>query len=123
MDDAPIDNEVYGRRNALWKRIDKFDVGLDSVDNTLDINKPISHRQKEAIDAKEPTIVMGVAGQYWRGDKTWAALNKAAVGLSRVDNTPDAEKTVGQALVASYLKSLDTNQLIPVYLVDNGEQP
>lgn len=45
-----------------------------------------------ALDAKqpagsyEPTLAAGTAGQYLRGDKTWQALNKAAVGLGNVDN-------------------------------------
>jgi hypothetical protein len=39
------------------------------------------------LDAKEPTISAGTTGQYWRGDKSWQALNKSAVGLSNVENT------------------------------------
>jgi len=35
----------------------------------------------------QPLIVPGIATQYWRGDKTWQILNKAAVGLSIVENT------------------------------------
>lgn len=34
----------------------------------------------------EPKITAGVSTQYWRGDKTWATLNKSAVGLGNVDN-------------------------------------
>jgi hypothetical protein len=39
----------------------------------------------------------GTAAQYWRGDKTWATLNKAAVGLSNVDNTSDVNKPISSA--------------------------
>lgn len=35
---------------------------------------------------KEPTINAGSAGQYWRGDKSWQALDKSAVGLGSVEN-------------------------------------
>jgi hypothetical protein len=45
-----------------------------------------------ALAAKEPTIVGGTTAQYWRGDKSWQSLNKAAVGLGNVDNTADADK-------------------------------
>jgi hypothetical protein len=47
-----------------------------------------------ALAGKEPTIAAGTSGQYWRGDKTWQTLNKAAVGLGSVDNTSDALKNV-----------------------------
>ena len=39
------------------------------------------------FNGKEPPITAGTTGQYWRGDKVWAALDKAAVGLSLVENT------------------------------------
>ena len=40
-----------------------------------------------ALSGKEPTITAGTTTQYWRGDKSWQTLNKAAVGLSLVENT------------------------------------
>jgi len=46
---------------------------------------------------KEPTIVGGANTQYWRGDKTWQLLNKAAVGLGNVDNTSDLNKPISTA--------------------------
>lgn len=49
------------------------------------------------LATKEPTISAGAGTDYWRGDKTWAALNKAAVGLGNVDNTTDANKPVSTA--------------------------
>lgn len=49
------------------------------------------------VDGKEPTIAAGTTAQYWRGDKTWVALNKSAVGLANVDNTSDASKPVSSA--------------------------
>jgi len=49
------------------------------------------------LDSKEDTILPGTTAQYWRGDKSWQALNKAAVGLDQVDNTSDANKPVSIA--------------------------
>lgn len=40
-----------------------------------------------ALDGKEPTITLGTTGQYWRGDKSFQTLDKAAVGLANVENT------------------------------------
>lgn len=41
----------------------------------------------QAFNAKEPGFGAGTAAQYLRGDKTWQALNKTAVGLPNVENT------------------------------------
>lgn len=49
----------------------------------------------------EATIAAGTTAQYWRGDKSWQALNKAAVGLGNVDNTSDADKPVSTAQQAA----------------------
>ena len=45
----------------------------------------------------EPKITAGSAGQYWRYDKTWATLDKTAVGLANVDNVADANKPISTA--------------------------
>jgi hypothetical protein len=45
----------------------------------------------------EPAIAPGTILQYWRGDKTWQTLDKAAVGLSNVDNTTDLNKPISTA--------------------------
>jgi hypothetical protein len=50
-----------------------------------------------AASSFEPAITAGSASQYWRGDKAWATLNAAAVGLGNVDNTSDANKPVSTA--------------------------
>jgi hypothetical protein len=39
------------------------------------------------FNGKEPAISAGTTSQYWRGDKTWQTLDKAAVGLGNVENT------------------------------------
>lgn len=50
------------------------------------------------LATKEPTIAPGTTAQYMRGDKTWQAMNKSAVGLGNVDNTSDANKPVSTAM-------------------------
>jgi hypothetical protein len=65
-----------------------------------------------SLAAKEPTIAAGTTAQYWRGDKSWQTLDKAAVGLGNVDNTTDASKPVSTAQAAAdalrVLKAGDT---------------
>ncbi|AWN03912.1 hypothetical protein PBI_PEREGRIN_72 [Rhodococcus phage Peregrin] len=87
----------YWRGDKTWVALTKSAAGLANVDNTSDVNKPISTLQAAALAAKEPTIATGTTAQYYRGDKTWATLNKAAVGLSNVDNTSDAAKPISTA--------------------------
>lgn len=53
------------------------------------------------IDGKEPLVDAGTTGQYYRGDKSWQALNKAAVGLGSADDTADADKPVSAAQQAA----------------------
>ena len=146
---------------------DKNDIGLGNVDNTSDVNKPVSTAQQTALNSKENlsnksidtalgnsdvlypsqnatktyvdnkfnmvavsdatattkgiiklagdlggtanspsvpglilkenTILAGTTSQYFRGDKTFQTLNKAAVGLANVDNTSDLNKPISTA--------------------------
>lgn len=103
----------------------KTNIGLENVDNTSDINKPISNATQTALNSKydstnpagyitsssltgyllastasttyEPIINSGTTGQYWRGDKSWQTLDKSSVGLSSVDNTSDVNKPISNA--------------------------
>jgi hypothetical protein len=72
-------------------------VGLGNVDNTSDLDKPVSTAQQTEIDTKEDAIAAGTTSQYWRGDKSWQTLDKSAVGLGNVDNTSDADKPISTA--------------------------
>ena len=50
---------VYETSTLLWKNksITKASVGLSNVDNTSDLNKPISTATQTALNAKEDTII------------------------------------------------------------------
>jgi hypothetical protein len=113
----------YYRGDKTFQTLDKTAVGLANVDNTSDVNKPVSTAQQTALNAKqdtlvsasniktlngasllgsgglsvEPTITAGTTSQYFRGDKTFQTLDKSAVGLANVDNTSDANKPVSTA--------------------------
>jgi hypothetical protein len=86
---------------ALTSDITKNAVGLGNVDNTSDVNKPISTATQTALNAKENTITAGTTAQYYRGDKTFQTLDKTAVGLGNVDNTSDANKAFTAAQITS----------------------
>jgi hypothetical protein len=87
----------YWRGDKSWQTLDKTAVGLNLVDNTSDANKPISTATQTSLNGKEASISLGSLTQYWRGDKSWQTLDKAAVGLNLVDNTSDANKPISTA--------------------------
>ena len=90
----------------------KGDVGLGNVDNTSDVNKPVSTATQAALDLKvagpatsvadAPTIFNGTTGKTVKETtyatfKTSLAITKTDVGLGNVDNTSDANAPVSTA--------------------------
>jgi hypothetical protein len=86
---------------------------------------------QSALDAKEDTITATTSADYYRGDKIFATLDKAAVGLSNVDNTSDADKPVStatqtaldakQATITGAATTIDTEDLtVSRALVSDG---
>ena len=75
--------------------------------------------------AVEPTITATTTADYYRGDKTFATLNKTAVGLANVDNTTDANKPVSTAtqtaLDAKTAKLITTNRQTASYTLVIGD--
>lgn len=49
----------YWRGDKTWQTLDKTSVGLSNVDNTSDLNKPISTATQIALNAKQATLVSG----------------------------------------------------------------
>jgi hypothetical protein len=50
----------YYRGDKSWQTLDKSAVGLGNVDNTSDLNKPISNATQTALNNKQNTLVSGV---------------------------------------------------------------
>jgi hypothetical protein len=46
----------YWRGDKTWQTLDKSAVGLGNVDNTSDLNKPISTATQTALNAKAPLV-------------------------------------------------------------------
>jgi len=84
---APIDNPTF---TGTVSGVTKSMVGLSNVDNTTDLDKPISSSTQTALDAKasvnNPTFTGTVSG-----------ITKSMVGLGNVDNTSDVDKPVSSA--------------------------
>lgn len=73
-------------------------------------NLSSSYAAKSVETSKENAITAGTTGQYWRGDKTFQTLDKAAVGLTNVDNTSDTSKPVSTAQSTAIALKLDASQ-------------
>lgn len=68
----------------------KTDVGLENVDNTSDLNKPISIATQEALDDKVDKTIT-VNGQPLSANVN---ITKTNIGLGNVDNTSDLNKPI-----------------------------
>jgi hypothetical protein len=86
-DKAPINSPTF---TGTVAGITKGMVGLPNVDNTSDVNKPVSTATQVLINQKaaleSPTFTGTVAG-----------ITKGMVGLGNVDNTSDANKPISSA--------------------------
>jgi hypothetical protein len=74
--------------------ITKSMVGLSNVDNTSDVNKPVSTATQNALDLKAPIESPTFTG-------TVSGVTKAMVGLGNVDNTSDVNKPISSATQTS----------------------
>lgn len=73
-------------------QVNKAQVGLGNVDNTSDINKPVSIAQKEYIDSVQANLTA-----HENDVSNPHEVTKAQVGLGNVDNTSDVDKPVSTA--------------------------
>lgn len=78
----------------------KADVGLANVDNTSDVNKPVSTAQATAI-----STVQGNLNSHTANTSNPHGVTKAQVGLGNVDNTSDTTKNSAVATLTN--KELD----------------
>lgn len=81
--------------------LDQNDIGLGNVDDTSDLNKPISTATQTALNAKQDSLVSGTNIKTLEGQSLLGSgnidLTKSDVGLSNVDNTSDLNKPISTA--------------------------
>lgn len=131
-----VDTNEYGALdddgNILWRKhegivrsvankvgdveLDKFDVKLDQVDNTADIDKILSKKQKEYIDA------------HINDKSNPHEVSKVQVGLGNVDNTADIDKPISTLMQSALDLKLDKSAIPPnakftdtTYEIKDGE--
>lgn len=103
---APTMGQVlsYSGADLTWSTISGSGSVPDADDSTKglvqlagDLGGTAASPTVPGLVNKEPVITAGTTAQYYRGDKSWQTLDKAAVGLSNVDNTSDASKPISSA--------------------------
>jgi hypothetical protein len=122
-----VDNTEFeylnGVTSAIQTQIDSKQATLVSATNIKTINS--TSVLGSGNIAVEPTITATTSADYYRGDKTFATLNKTAVGLGNVDNTTDANKPVSTAqqtaLDAKTNKLIVTNRQTASYTLVLGD--
>lgn len=88
--------------------VNKSDVGLSNVDNTSDINKPVSTAQQTAIGGIQDNL-----DNHVDDTSNPHQVTKSQVGLGNVDNTSDANKpvsTLQKAAIDAVQDNLDSHE-------------
>jgi hypothetical protein len=95
---------LYPTQNAVKTYVDNAVTGGATPDATTlikgkvklagDLSGTADLPTVPGLATKEPTITATTAADYYRGDKTFQTLNKAAVGLPNVDDTSDLDKPI-----------------------------
>lgn len=88
----------------------KASVGLGNVDNTSDINKPLSTATATALGLKEPVIAPGTTSQFLIGDKTWLDFGDLALE-SGVTSLPIIS-TVGASAASNAVLAVNRNDSV-----------
>ena len=89
-----INDHIADVRNP--HQVTKEQVGLGNVDNTSDLNKPVSNATREALSALSDSVTQ-IVNAHAQNYSNPHQVTKAQVGLDRVDNTNDLEKPVSNA--------------------------
>ena len=120
-----LENHIADKKNP--HEVTKEQVGLGNVDNTSDLDKPVSHYQQDALDELERRLQGSIDGS---GSDLSAHISdfnnphkvtKDQVGLGSVDNTADKDKPISDATQKA-LDSIktETNTIIETHIADKN---
>lgn len=84
--------------------IDKNFVGLSEVDNTRDLDKPVSNITKNLLDSKQAKLISGQTIKTINNENLLASgnivIDKVSLGLGNVENTADIDKAPSSAVLS-----------------------
>lgn len=136
LQDAPSDGTTYGRKDGAWEAtgsgggavdsvngqtgtvvLDAADIGLGDVDNTSDVNKPVSTAQQAALDALlPPGYIDGLQMQWVSG--TALTVSSGAAYIEGAGTVLRATSAIAKTSL-----SLTASTWYHVYLYDNAGTP
>jgi hypothetical protein len=99
--------------------LNKADVGLGNLDNTSDLNKPVSTATQTALNLKAP-----LASPTFTG--TVSGITQTMVGLGNVDNTADSTKSVASAAkltTARTINGVSFDGTVNITVADSTKEP
>ena len=97
---STLSSHITNKNNP--HNVTKSQIGLGNVDNTSDMDKPVSSKQALAINAVEDQIIL-----HKDNKNNPHAVTAAQVGLGNVNNTSDANKPVSTAQQAALDEKID----------------
>ena len=98
--------------------VTKEQIGLGNVDNTSDMDKPVSTATQTALDEKANQSDLT---SHTENKENPHEVTKEQIGLGNVDNTSDASKPVSTATQAALDKKADSSDLTSH--IENKENP
>lgn len=104
---VPNTRTVNGQPLSSNVTLTKSDVGLGNVDNTSDVNKPVSTAQQTALDAKQATLVSAtniktINGNSLLGSGDLVISGGGGSGITRSIVSLTSSSTLGSASLVDY---------------------
>ena len=102
-----LENHIADKKNP--HEVTKEQVGLGNVDNTSDLDKPVSHYQQDALDTLSNSLNTAINNHVGNTNNPHQ-VTKEQVGLGKVDNTSDLEKPISvatQNAISEVVSNLD----------------
>ena len=103
--------DAEGEKHVGDVTIDKAFIGLDKVNNTTDLEKPISNATQAALDLKANNDATNIVTENWR----------AQLRINNVDNTPDIDKPVSTAVQTALDKKADKTDTLAGYGITDAK--
>lgn len=117
--DLDANNKTILNLDLTGLGLTKASVGLGNVDNTSDLNKPISTATQTALNLKENAFAAGTTDQFFIGNKTW--LDYGALALQDgVTTLPLISVTALAADGYATLEAVRTDSVAKVKLTHIG---
>lgn len=114
--DTSVDSHTGNKNNP--HEVTKTQVGLGNVDNTSDMDKPVSTAQQTAISAVQSNLTT-----HEQNTENPHAVTKSQVGLDKVDNTSDEDKPISKLQQAALNEKINTKDIVDDLISTDADKP